>query len=309
MIFAKGRGRRYVDERAHRSTDDWCAKAGGNRAGEDVGVSKCTLYAWKVKYGGMEVSEAQEGEAVAGGEQLAAQAGGRSESGQRSAAVGDRKKPLELVALKAAAEQMKQEHAFSERRACRLMMLTATTYRYRNQRTDEALRTRLVELAREKPRAAAAKWRTREPRAIASDLWRGWTDDTAEEAQALRVRRATAADVDGGESGVGAGFCSRGGSVWTSDPGAECGGCCTRECLALEVDTSFASRRVTRVGGDCGRARAAPSDSLRQRTRADEPTFSGVVCGATGRASAYSAGKGLRTRTWKVFMDACETNV
>jgi len=47
---------------------------------------------------------------------------------------------------------VKQEYAFSERRACRLMMLAVTTYRYRSQRSDEPLRTRLVELAREKPR-------------------------------------------------------------------------------------------------------------------------------------------------------------
>ena len=47
---------------------------------------------------------------------------------------------------------MKQEYAFSERRACRLMMLAVTTYRYRSQRSDEPLRTKLVELAREKPR-------------------------------------------------------------------------------------------------------------------------------------------------------------
>jgi len=51
--------------------------------------------------------------------------------------------------LKAAIEQMKQEYAFSERRACWLMMLAVTTYRYRSQRSDEPLRTRLVELERE----------------------------------------------------------------------------------------------------------------------------------------------------------------
>jgi hypothetical protein len=41
---------------------------------------------------------------------------------------------------------------FSERRVCRLMMLAVTTYRYRSQRTDEPLRSKLVKLAREKPR-------------------------------------------------------------------------------------------------------------------------------------------------------------
>ena len=56
---------------------------------------------------------------------------------------------MELVALKAAIEQVQQEYAFSERRACRLMTMAVTTYRYRSLRTDEPLRTKLVELARE----------------------------------------------------------------------------------------------------------------------------------------------------------------
>jgi putative transposase len=47
---------------------------------------------------------------------------------------------------------VQQEYAFSERRACRLMTMAVTTYRYRSLRTDEPLRTKLVELAREKPR-------------------------------------------------------------------------------------------------------------------------------------------------------------
>jgi len=35
---------------------------------------------------------------------------------------------LELVALKAAIEQVQQEYAFSERRACGLMTMAVTTY-------------------------------------------------------------------------------------------------------------------------------------------------------------------------------------
>ena len=110
-------------------------------------------------------------QATARREHAAAEAGGGSESGQGSVAVGDPKKRLELVALKAAIEQVQGEYAFSERRACRLMTLAVTTYRYRSLRTDEPLRTRLVELARSKPRfgyraaarAAATKRRTGEP--------------------------------------------------------------------------------------------------------------------------------------------------
>ena len=59
---------------------------------------------------------------------------------------------MELVARKAAVEQMQQEYAFSRRRACGLLAVAVSSCRYQSRRSDEALRTRLVELAREKPR-------------------------------------------------------------------------------------------------------------------------------------------------------------
>ena len=59
---------------------------------------------------------------------------------------------MELAVLKATVGQVLEKYAFSERRACRLMTLAVTTYRYRSQGSDEPLRTKLVELAREKPR-------------------------------------------------------------------------------------------------------------------------------------------------------------
>jgi len=63
-----------------------------------------------------------------------------------------RKNGWRLVARKAAIGQMQQDYAFSQRRACALMMLAMSSYRYASKRTDEPLRTQLVELAREKPR-------------------------------------------------------------------------------------------------------------------------------------------------------------
>jgi putative transposase len=44
------------------------------------------------------------------------------------------------------------EYAFSQRRACGLMTMAVSSYRYQSRRSDEPLRTRLVELAREKTR-------------------------------------------------------------------------------------------------------------------------------------------------------------
>ena len=47
---------------------------------------------------------------------------------------------------------MREEYAFSQQRACRLLTVAVSSYRYQSRRTDEPLRTRLIELAREKPR-------------------------------------------------------------------------------------------------------------------------------------------------------------
>ena len=66
--------------------------------------------------------------------------------------MGDPKRRLELAVLKATVEQVREQYAFSERRACGVLTMAVSSYRYRTGRSDEPLRTRLVELAREKPR-------------------------------------------------------------------------------------------------------------------------------------------------------------
>src|SRR5256714_4531414 len=150
---------------------------------------------------------------------------------------------------------MKQEYAFSERRACRLMMLAVTTYRYRSRRTDEPLRTKLVQLAREKPRFGYRRLhvllRRSGERVNHKRLHRIYCE------AGLRIRRKkrkhcvregkpllarTAANqewaLDFAHDAVACGRAIRVLSVVDAY---------TREWLALEVDTSFASRRVTRV--------------------------------------------------------------
>jgi putative transposase len=150
---------------------------------------------------------------------------------------------------------MKQDYAFSERRACRLMMMAVTTYRYRSQRSDEPLRTKLVELAREKPRFGYRRLhvllRRSGERVNHKRLHRIYRE------AGLRIRRKkrkhcvrvgtplvvrTAANqewaLDFAHDAVACGRAIRVLSVVDAY---------TRECLALEVDTSFASRRVTRA--------------------------------------------------------------
>ena len=150
---------------------------------------------------------------------------------------------------------MQEEYAFSERRACRLMTMAVTTYRYRSLRTDEPLRTRLVELAREKPRFGYRRLHVllrrsgehvnhkrlhRVYREAGLAIRRKKRKHCVREGKLLLVR--TSANQE-----------------WALDfvhDVVECGrtirvlsvvDAYTRECLALEVDTSFASRRVTRV--------------------------------------------------------------
>jgi hypothetical protein len=58
---------------------------------------------------------------------------------------------MELVDRRSDADWLQTTYATSERRVCGLVGMAVASYRYRSQRRDEPLRTRLVELAREKP--------------------------------------------------------------------------------------------------------------------------------------------------------------
>ena len=92
-------------------------------------------------------------EAVGRGESAPEAPGGRSEPGPGSAESGDPKKRLELVGLRQDVAFVQQEMGLSERRACRLLDLDRSSYRYERWPDRNAeLRAKLVELARQKPR-------------------------------------------------------------------------------------------------------------------------------------------------------------
>src|SRR5579864_7985738 len=150
---------------------------------------------------------------------------------------------------------MKQEYAFSERRACGLVMRAVSTYRYETSRSDEPLRTRLVQLAREKPRFGYRRLhvllRRCGERINHKRLHRIYCEaglmirrrkrkHCARVGQPLQVRSAANQEwaLDFAHDAVACGRAIRVLSVVDAY---------TRECLALEVDTSCASRRVTRV--------------------------------------------------------------
>src|SRR6202167_6235602 len=162
---------------------------------------------------------------------------------------------MELVNQRADADWLRTEYAASQRRVCGLMGMAAASYRYRSQRSDEPLRTKLVELAREKPRFGYRRLH----------VLLGRSGEHVNHKRVHRVYRDAGLMIRRKKRKhcvrVGQPLLARtaANQEWALDfvhDAVECGRAIrvlsvvdayTRECLALEVDTSFASRRVTRV--------------------------------------------------------------
>jgi putative transposase len=162
---------------------------------------------------------------------------------------------MELVDQRADADWLRSEYAASQRRVCGLMGMAVASYRYRSKRSDEPLRTRLVELAREKPRFGYRRLhvllRRSGEQVNHKRLHRVYRD------AGLAIRRRKRKHCVREGKPLAARTAAN--QEWALDfvhDAVECGrtirvlsavDAYTRECLALEVDTSFASRRVTRV--------------------------------------------------------------
>lgn len=174
--------------------------------------------------------------------------------------------------------RLREEFRASQRRVCELMGVPRMTYRYQGCRNDEALRERLVELAREKPRYGYRRLhvllrreavevnhkevnhkkvqrvyrepgltvkrrrgkrleRALQPRTVLTAPNQEWSIDFASDLTAGSQRIRVLSVIDS----------------------------FTKQSLALEVDTSFPSRRVTRVLdraiGKYGKAQAIRCDN------------------------------------------------
>ena len=157
--------------------------------------------------------------------------------------------------MKASVEHIATKFAFTERRACRLLLVPVSSYRYRPRQHDDGLRERLVALAREKPRFGYRHLHVlleREGEAVnhkrVHRIYReaGLALCRKQRKHCARVRSPlgvyTAANqewaLDFVHDVVASGRSIRVLNVVDAY---------TRECLAMEVDTSFAGLRVTRV--------------------------------------------------------------
>lgn len=162
------------------------------------------------------------------------------------------------------------EFQSSERRVCGLMEIPRMTCRYHSRRDDTALRERLLKLAREKPRYGYRRLyvllrrdRTQaEERINHKRIWRVYRELglSVRRTRRKRLQRSmrprpmlTAANqewaVDFASDVTASGRRLRIFSVVDSY---------TRECLALDVDASFPSRRVTRTLAEIVARRGAP---------------------------------------------------
>ena len=174
---------------------------------------------------------------------------------------------MELAVLKAAVGPVRQTYAFSERRACGVLTLAVSSYRYQARRSEEGLRARLVELAREKPRFGYRRLHVllqRNGEAVNHKrVYRVYREaglgmkrkarkrwQRAGPAKRILTGRNQEWALDFVHDAVDSGRAIRVLSVVDVY---------TRECLALEVDTSFASRRVTRVLEQIAAARGLPA--------------------------------------------------
>jgi len=151
--------------------------------------------------------------------------------------------------------QVRQEYAFSQRRACGLLTMAVSSYRYQTKRSDEGLRERLVELAREKPRFGYRRLHVLLRR----------SGEEVNHKRVHRVYREAGLSIRRKKRkhcvriGQPLRVCTAANQEWALDFANDVtdGGrrirvlsvidAFTRECLALETDTSFPSGRVTRV--------------------------------------------------------------
>ncbi|GAC1635249.1 MAG: IS3 family transposase [Candidatus Acidiferrum sp.] len=161
---------------------------------------------------------------------------------------------MELVERKTEVRWLWSHFLVSQRRICELMNVAESSQRYVTRKNDEALRTKLVEAAREKPRWGYRRLQVKlEASGMHVNHKRVYRVYREAGLLMRRKRRKRLLRV-----GLVRPMVTGANQEWALDfvhDAAESGrkfrvlsviDVYTRECLALEVETSFASRRVTR---------------------------------------------------------------
>ena len=167
--------------------------------------------------------------------------------------------------MKASVEHIREKFAFTERRACRLLLVPVSSYRYRPSRNDDGLRDRLIALAREKPRFGYRRLH----------VLLGREGEVVNHKRVHRIYREAGLALRRKKrkhcvrAGIPLGVYTAANQEWALDFVHDVAAgrtirvlnvidAYTRESLAMEVDTSFAGLRVTRVLDQIIRERGLP---------------------------------------------------
>src|SRR3954451_17075681 len=117
------------------------------------GVSDASIYKWKAKFGGMEVSEAQAAEDAGGREHAAEAVAGRRHAGHCGVEGPFGKEMVTPATERKAVARLVDAYGMSERRACKAIGCCRMTMRYKTTRADDAtLRQRMKAIAHERRR-------------------------------------------------------------------------------------------------------------------------------------------------------------
>ena len=234
------------------------------------GVSHATFYNWQAKYGGLEVSEAQRLKQLEEENRKLKRIVAGPGDGFGDVEGSSRKKMVGPGAKRTAVAELRKQPGTSERRACRLVGLKRSTHRYRQQNNErrERLRTRIGAIADERQRFGYRRitallrregWRVNHKcvhRICREQQW------TVPKRRRKRIRRPAALTA----------AATRPNQRWAMDyvsdslaSGRKIRALTivdtyTRECLAMEVDTSLPGARVRRVLERLAQQRLRPEE-------------------------------------------------
>ena len=157
--------------------------------------------------------------------------------------------------MKVAVGHIQQKFSLTERRACRLLLVPVSSFRYQAHGNDDDLKGRLIELSRQKPRYGYRRLHVlleREGDPINHKrVYRIYREASLELRRKVRKHCVRAS--------APLGVYTETNQEWALDFVHDVTAfgrsirvlnvidAFTRECLAMEVDTSFAGQRVTRV--------------------------------------------------------------
>ncbi len=144
--------KRYTEEQIISILKEHEAGASVPELSRRHGVAENTIYRWKSKFGGMEISEAKRLRELEAGEREAEAAAGRGGARQGRTQGAGRGKMVTAAQRRRAVDHLKSRRV-SERRACRLTGFSRSAAWYPLKgRDDAALRARLRALAERYPR-------------------------------------------------------------------------------------------------------------------------------------------------------------